>query len=128
MRKDTAPPNKIFFSKKSALAGAGGLYLLEEVVAFVINKDECGEVNNLDFPDSLHTEFGILKALYFLDAVLRQDCCRATYTAKVEASVFVAGIGNLLAAITLGNHYHRAAVGLEEVNIRVHTTGCCRAK
>ena len=54
------------------------LNLLEEVIALVINEDKCREVLNLDFPDSLHTEFGVLDALNALDVVLREDSSRAT--------------------------------------------------
>lgn len=28
--------------------------LLEKVITLVVNKDECGEVLNLDFPDGFH--------------------------------------------------------------------------
>ena len=61
-----------------ALFRADGLYLLEEVVALVIYKDECGEVLNLDFPDSLHSKLGVLYALDALDVVLCEDGCGTT--------------------------------------------------
>ena len=28
--------------------------LLEKVITLIVNKDECGEVLNLDFPDGFH--------------------------------------------------------------------------
>ena len=34
----------------------------------------------------------------------------------------------LLATITLGNHDHATAIILEQVHVRVHTTGSCRAE
>ena len=51
-------------------AAATWLDLLEEVVALVINEDECREVLNMDFPDCLHSEFRVLYALDALDIVL----------------------------------------------------------
>ena len=37
--------------------------LLEEIIALVIHEDECREVLDTDFPDSLHSEVRILYAL-----------------------------------------------------------------
>ncbi len=37
-----------------AVAGSPWLELLEEVVALIVNKDECGEVFYCDFPDGFH--------------------------------------------------------------------------
>ena len=54
------------------------LNLLEEVIALIINEDECREVLYFNLPDSLHTELGILNALDALDIVLCKDSCRAT--------------------------------------------------
>ena len=59
-------------------AAATWLDLLEEVVALVINEDECREVLNLNLPDSLHAELWVLNALDALDIVLREDSCRTT--------------------------------------------------
>ena len=62
-----------FADKVSLLAsGAGtpGFQLLEEVVALVIHQDKGGEVLHRDFPDGLHTQFGIFHALDALDAAL----------------------------------------------------------
>lgn len=44
--------------------------LCEEVVAFVVDKDECGEVFNFDFPDCFHAEFGVFEKFNVLDRVL----------------------------------------------------------
>ena len=41
--------------------------LCVEVVTFVIDDDECGEVLNVDSPDRLHAELGILDALDICD-------------------------------------------------------------
>ena len=61
-----------------ATARAAWLNLFEEVIALVINEDECREVLYLDFPDSLHAELGVLHALDALDVVLREDSSRTT--------------------------------------------------
>ena len=53
--------------------------LTEEVIAFVINQSESREVNNFDFPDRFHSEFGIFKHFYFRDVFLRKKCSRTTY-------------------------------------------------
>ena len=45
----------------------GSLYLLEEVITLIINKDECREVNNVNLPYSLHAELWVLYALNALD-------------------------------------------------------------
>src|SRR5690606_41217 len=41
----------------------------EEVVALLVDHDEGGEVLDLDLPDRLHAEFGVLQHLLALDAV-----------------------------------------------------------
>jgi hypothetical protein len=78
--EQSAPPFVESKSKAftSLAAAAAWLYLLEEVVALVINEDKCREVLNLDFPDSLHAELGVLDALDALDVVLREDSGRTT--------------------------------------------------
>ncbi len=43
------------------------LELLEEVVALVINEDECREVFNMNLPDRFHAEFWIFNTLDALD-------------------------------------------------------------
>ena len=49
---------------------APGLQSLEEVVTFIIDEDEGGEVFDVDLPDSLHAELRILNALDALDRAL----------------------------------------------------------
>ncbi len=44
-----------------AAVGTLGLDLGKEVVAFVINEDECREVFYFDFPDCLHAQFGVFE-------------------------------------------------------------------
>ena len=101
--------------------------LFEEVIALVIYQDECREVLYFNLPDSFHTQFGIFYALDALDVVLCQDSSRTTDRAQVETTVLLAGIRHLLATVTFGKHNHAAAVALEEVYIRVHTSGSSRA-
>ena len=52
------------------VAAVTGLELLEEVIALVIDEDECGEVFYRNLPDGFHAEFGIFHALDTLDAAL----------------------------------------------------------
>jgi hypothetical protein len=52
--------------------------LFEEVVAFVVDEDECWEVDYFDFPDCFHAEFRILNAFDALDVVLSKDSSRTT--------------------------------------------------
>src|SRR6478736_8638215 len=73
--------------------GPGGVG--EEVVALVVDDDEGGEVLDLDLPDRLHAELGVLHHLDRPDAVLREPRGRATDRAQVEAAVLVAGVGHL---------------------------------
>jgi hypothetical protein len=47
--------------------------LFEEVVAFVVNEDECREVDYFDFPDCFHAEFRILNTFDALDVVLSKN-------------------------------------------------------
>ena len=68
------------------------LYLFEEIVAFVINKDKRREVLDLDFPDGLHAEFWIFEQFHLLDGVLSQDGRRSAYRAKVETTVVFARV------------------------------------
>src|SRR4249920_3419569 len=58
-----------------AYAGMSGTVLpqiqrLEEVVAFVVDHDEGGEIHHLDAPDRFHAELGIFDTLDLLDAML----------------------------------------------------------
>src|SRR3954453_323751 len=59
----------------------------EEVVALVVDDDERREVLDLDPPDRLHAELGVLEPLDVLDAVLGQPRRRATDRPQVEAAV-----------------------------------------
>ena len=71
------------------------LPFLEEVVALVIDDDECREVHDVDLPHGLHAEFRILQHLHLLDAVLRQDRRRPANGPQVEAPVRLARVGHL---------------------------------
>lgn len=74
--KMTLPFISKLFSYRTACAFVGNLF--EKIVAFVVHKDECGEILNFNFPNSLHAEFGIFKQFHFLDGVLGEDGCRTT--------------------------------------------------
>ena len=86
------------------MGGADGFDLFEEVVALVIDEDKCREVFYLDFPIGLHAVLGILDPLDALDVVLGEDCGRTADAAQLEAAVFLAGFGDGLPAVTLGQH------------------------
>src|SRR6478735_6984774 len=104
--------------------GDGG----EEVVALVVDHDEGREVLDLDLPDRLHAQLGVLEHLDAPDAVLGQPRSRATDRAEVEPAVGLAPVGDLLAAVALGEHHHRAPGGLELVDVGVHPAGGRRAE
>jgi hypothetical protein len=140
------PPLMLAFSVREALrdavasfGAAGGQVPLaspatgeavwaEEVIPFVIDEDERREVLDLDLPDGFHAEFGELDDFDFLDVFLGEDGGGAADAAEVEAAVLLAGVGDLLAAISLGDHDHAAAVALEEIDVAVHAAGGGGAK
>ena len=70
--------------------------MLEEVVALVINKDECREVLYPDFPYGFHAEFWIFHALDALDVFLGEEGSRTTDGAEVETAMLLASICYLL--------------------------------
>ena len=96
---------------------------LEEIVSFVINEDEGREVFDFDLPDGFHAEFGEFDDFDLLDVFFGKDGGGAADAAEVEAAVFFAGVGDLLAAISFGDHDHAAAVALEEIDVAVHAAG-----
>jgi len=65
---------------------------LEEVVAFVVHKDECREILDADFPDGLHTELRIFHTFDGLDVVLGKDGCRTSDGSEIESSVFLTSV------------------------------------
>ena len=95
---------------------------VEEVVALVVNEQEGREVLHLDLPDGLHAQLGVLQTLHLLDVLLRQHRRRTADAAQVEASVLLAGVRHLLAAVSLRQRDHAAAELHERVQIRVHAT------
>ena len=101
--------------------------MLEEIVAFVVHQDKCREVFHFNFPDGFHPQLRVFHALDALDVVLRKDGRRTTDRTEVEAAVLLAGIGHYLTAVTLSQHNHGTAMALEQVYIRVHTSGSSRA-
>src|SRR3954454_1943399 len=102
--------------------------LAEEVVALVVDDDEGGEVLDLDLPDRLHAELGVLDDLDLADAVLREARRGAADRAEIEAAVLLAGLAHLFRAVALGEHHHRAALGLEWVDEAVHAPRGRRAE
>src|SRR4029450_408651 len=94
--------------------------LVEEVVALVVDHHEGGEVLDLDAPDRLHAQLGVLQDLDLADAVLGQAGGRPADGAEVEAAVGPAGLGHPAAAVAFGQHDQAAARGLELVDVGVH--------
>ena len=103
------------------------LQLFEEVVALVVYEDECGEILNGDFPNSLHTQFGIFHTLDALDAALRQNGSHASDGAEIETSVLLTSICYHVAAIALGYHHETCTVVLELIYVWVHAVGSGRS-
>src|SRR5438128_12380957 len=96
---DRAVPPSAEADLQHRVAGAG-----EEVVALVVDHDERREVLDLDLPDSFHAEFGVLEDVDLLDAVLREPRGRAADRTEVEPAVRLARAGDLLRAVSLGQH------------------------
>src|ERR1700747_1278667 len=65
----------------------------EEIIPLVIHDDERGEVTDLDLPDRLHPQFGVLQHVDLGDAVLREFGRRAADRAKVDPAMSLAGGG-----------------------------------
>src|SRR5262249_39617360 len=131
-RRGTAPPPALPATSPATRGRERGafsdLQLAEEVVALVVGDDEGRGVLDRDAPDRLHAELGIFQPLALLDAVLGKDRGGSADRAEIEALVLLAGIDDLLAAVALGQHHHRAAMGLEEVDVGIHAAGRRRAE
>ena len=102
--------------------------MLEKIIPLVIHQDKRREVFDFDLPDRFHAEFGEVDALDLLDVLFGEDRGRAANGAEVEAAVFLAGVGDRLVAVALGDHHHRAAIGLKFIDIAVHAAGRGRAE
>src|SRR5277367_1582541 len=100
---------------------AGGL--CEEIVAFVVDDDESGEVPDFDLPHRLHAKFGVFQHVNLGNAVLREPGGGAADRAEVEATVALAGLGHGRGPISLRQHNQRPAGRLEPLHVRVHTAG-----
>src|SRR5262249_54049680 len=92
----------------------------EEIVALVVDDDERREVDDLDAPDRLHPELGVLEDLDLLDVVLGEDRGRAPDRAEVEAAVLAAGVGPGGWAVALRERQEAPAALHEQVDVRVH--------
>ena len=64
--------------------------------------------------------------------LVMQSCARRapgpTDGPQVETTVGLAGLGHLARAIALRQHDHRAPVGLQEIDVRIHPPGSGRAE
>ena len=99
-----------------------------EVVALVIDHNECREVYDNHLKDGLHTELRILENFDLLDAIQSQDGRRPAYGAEIEATVLLAGVRDRLAPVPLRKHDHAGAILLEGVDVGIHATGGRRAE
>jgi len=86
----------LFNDSVRLFASATGLQLLEEVVALVVNEDECREVFHTDFPYGFHAEFRIFHTFDALDVFLCEKSSRTTDRAKIETAMLLASVGHLL--------------------------------
>ena len=82
---------------------------------------EGGEVVDLNLPDGLHPELGILQHVDLPDAVVGEPGRGPADGAEVEAAVPLARGRHLRRPVALGEHHHAPAVRLEEVDVRVHS-------
>jgi len=67
---------------------------LEEVVALVVNEDECGEVLDLNLPNCLHAKLRILYAFDALDRTLREYSSNTTDGAEIETTMLLTSLGD----------------------------------
>ena len=67
----------------------GAQSLRDEVVSFVVDHDECGEVAHLDAPHGFHAQFGEINDLDLGDAVLCESGSRPADRAEVDVQVTV---------------------------------------
>ena len=92
-------------------------------MAFVVDEDEGREVDDFDLPDGFHAELGIIDDFDLADVLLREDRGGSADGAEIETAVRLAGVGDGLATVALGDHDERAAMLLEKLDVTVHATG-----
>ena len=102
---------------------APGFQGLEEIVALVIDEDEGGEVFDVDLPDGLHAEFGILHALDALDGALREHGSHTADATQIEATILLTSLGHHIRTVTFGDHHQGSTQRLELIHIGIHTVG-----
>ena len=95
----------------------------EEVVAFVVDDDDGGEVDDVDFANGFHAEFFEVDEFDGGNIFFGEEGGGSADGAEVEAAVFAAGFGDLGGAVAFGEHDHRAAMLHEAVDVGVHALG-----
>src|SRR3546814_19023174 len=97
---DNHPQN----GRSGSAQGDGGADEVDEVVALVVDDDEGGEVLDLDLPDRLHPQLGVLDHPALADAVPGQAGRRSASRSTEEPTVGCARVVDLPAAAALGRH------------------------
>src|ERR1051326_9107986 len=110
-------PNSVYLILRRQTRAAA---VREEIVALVVHQNERREILHFDFPHGFHAELGILEQLDLLDVLLRENRGRPADAPEIKSAVFLACARDLRAAIALGEHHHRAALRLEEINVAIH--------
>ena len=77
-------------------AGRPWFESLEEIVALIINEDECREILNFNLPYSLHTQLGVFYAFDALDRALLEHCSYTSDGTEVETTMLLTSLGDTI--------------------------------
>src|SRR5687767_5116999 len=100
---------------KSVRDRASGGRLLEEIVTFVVDQDECREIVYLDLPDRFHPKLRKFHYLDALDVFFRQDRRGTPDAPEIKATMLFARGGHLRSSVAFRDHDHAATLALEKV-------------
>ena len=95
----------------------------EEVVAFVIDDDDGGEIDDFDFADGFHAEFFKVDDFNGFNIFFREEGGGPADRSEVETAVFAAGFGYVGGAVAFGEHDHGAAFLHESGDVGIHALG-----
>src|SRR5262249_47120349 len=102
------------------------IQVLEEVVAFVVDDEEGGEIAHLNAQDRFHAELGIFDAFDFLDAILGKIRGGSADRGEIKPAVLLASLAHDRGTIAFGQRHHRATGSLELVGEGIHAPGSGR--